>query len=178
MDTQCGKTHRLSYHEPCPAAAILVSKYPAIINRTFIDCGDNALDSFLEWLIEQKQIILNYLRQNRPMNTLSIEENDRFMKATLCHICIRQYQPFIESDPNFRKVRDHDHITGNFIDAAHDICNRLRRVVYEIPVFFHNFRGYDLHLIVHALAKYPYRELNVIGQTMEKYMQIFCGVKI
>ena len=112
------------------------------------------------------------------MNTLSIEENDRYLNATLCHICKRIYQPFIDSDPNFRKVRDHDHITGKFIDAAHDICNRLRRVVYEIPVFFHNFRGYDSHLIIHALAKYPNRELNVIGQTMEKYMQIVWGKNI
>ena len=46
IDSQCGKTHRLSYHEPCAAAAILISKYPAIINRTFIESGDNALDNF------------------------------------------------------------------------------------------------------------------------------------
>ena len=106
------------------------------------------------------------------MNSLSFEENNRYLNATLCHICKRIYQPFIDSDPNFRKVRDYNHITGKFIDAAHDICNRLRLVVYEIPVFFHNFKGYDSHLIIHALAKYPNRELNVIGQTMEKYMQI------
>ena len=106
------------------------------------------------------------------MNTLSIEENYHYLNATLCHIFIRIYQPFIDSDPNFRNVRDHDHITGKFIDTAHDICNRLSRVVYEIPVMFHNFREYDSHLINHAFAKYPNRELNVIGQTMEKYMQI------
>ena len=96
----------------------------------------------------------------------------------MCHICKRIYQQFIDSDPNFRKVRDHDHITKKFIDAAHDICNRLRRVVYEIPVCFHNFQGYDSHLIIYALAKYPNRELNVIGQTMEKYMQIVWGKNI
>ena len=44
---------------------------------------------------------------------LSIEENDRFIQATLCHICKRIYQPFIENDPNSRKVRNHDHITEN-----------------------------------------------------------------
>ena len=43
---------------------------------------------------------------------------------------------------------------------------------------FHNFRGYDSHLIIHALAKYPNRELNVIGQTMEKYIQIVWGTNI
>ena len=94
----------------------------------------------LELLIIQEHIILNYLRQIRPIITLSIEEKDRFLKATLCHICKRIYQPFIDNDFNFRKVRDHDHITKKCIDSANGICYRLRRVVYESPVFFHNFR--------------------------------------
>ena len=48
IDTQCGKTHRSHHHEPCAAAAILISKYTGIKNRSFIDGGDNALDNLLE----------------------------------------------------------------------------------------------------------------------------------
>ena len=49
--------------------------------------------------------------------------------------------------------------------------------MYDIPVFFHNFRGYDSHLIVTALsdAQYRGRTIEVIGQNMERYMQIKWG---
>ena len=41
-----------------------------------------------------------------------------------------------------------------------------------ILVFFHNFREYDAHLIVHDFGKRPDREINVIGQNMEQYLQV------
>ena len=81
IETQCAKTHRLQHNEPCAAAAIFLSKYSEIKNRTFIDSGEFALDNFLEWLLQQEKMILNFLRQNRLMNALSIEEYDRFLKA-------------------------------------------------------------------------------------------------
>ena len=42
-------------------------------------------------------------------------------------------------------------------------------------MFFHNFRGYDAHLIVHKFGKRPEREIKVIGQNMEKYLQLEWG---
>ena len=90
-------------------------------------------------------------------------------------------EPPLRSDsPNDRKVADHDHVTGYYFGAAHDECNRKRRVVYDIPVFFHNFRGYDSHLIVTALsnAQYRTRGIEVIGQNMERYMQVKWGKNI
>ena len=48
-------------------------------------------------------------------------------------------------------------------------------VSFKILVFFHNFRGYDAHLIVHEFGKRPDCELRVIGQNMEKYLQVVWG---
>ena len=50
-------------------------------------------------------------------------------------------------------------------------------MVYDIPVFLHNFRGYDSHLIVTALSKPQYRDrgIQVIGQNMERYIQLKWG---
>ena len=70
------------------------------------------------------------------------------------------------------KVRDHDKITGCFIFAAHRQCNLERSVCFKIPVFLHNFRGYDAHLIVHEFRKRPDREIEVISQNMEKYLKV------
>ena len=97
--------------------------------------------------------------------------------AVICCICHRQDRPFDATIHNDRKVADHDHVTGYYIKAAHDECNRKRRVVFDIPVFLHNFRGYDSHLIVTALSslKYQTREIQVIGQNIKRYMQLKWG---
>ena len=50
-----------------------------------------------------------------------------------------------------------------------------RPVRVKIPVFFQNFRGYDAHLMVHEFGKWPEREIKVINQNMEKYLQVEWG---
>ena len=77
-----------------------------------------------------------------------------------------------------RKVRDHDHITGKYRGAAHDRCNLRMGSTYKIPVFFHNFRGYDAHLIVKGMAKFPNDKIKIIGQSLEKYMTVSWGYNI
>ena len=44
-----------------------------------------------------------------------------------------------------------------------------------MPVFFHNLRGYDGHLIVQEIAMYRDRAIKPIGQNMERYLEIKWG---
>ena len=56
---------------------------------------------------------------------------------------------------NKDKVIDHDHITGKYRGAAHSSCNLKLRIDHDkikIPVFFHNLRGYDAHLIMQYIV--------------------------
>ena len=62
--------------------------------------------------------------------------------------------------------------------VSHQQCNLQRSVNYQIPVFFHNFHGYDSHLIVHEFPNIQDRKLKVIGQNMEKYLQVQWGPNI
>ena len=59
--------------------------------------------------------------------------------------------------PNFKdSVRDHDHMTGKYRGAAHNECNfklKLNSKTAPIPVFFHNLKGYDGHLLMQAMAR-------------------------
>ena len=59
--------------------------------------------------------------------------------------------------PNFKhSVRDHDHMTGKYRGAAHNECNfnlKLNPKTAPIPVFFHNLKGYDGHLLMQAMAR-------------------------
>ena len=106
------------------------------------------------------------------MKCMSGQKREEYENAKKCYICRHTFE---EDNPKGPKVRDHDHITGFFLGAEHRQCNLERPVSFRIPVFFHNFRGYDAHLIVHEFGKRPDREIKVIGQNMEKYLQVEWG---
>ena len=103
------------------------------------------------------------------------EDKQKFDETRECYICKKPFTTEQEQNKNQRKVRDHNHLTGEFRGAAHSFCNIQMRKTLKIPVFFHNFRGYDSHLIVQALNNFPERKIEVIGQTMEKYLMLSWG---
>ena len=70
------------------------------------------------------------------------------------------------------KVRDHCHVTGKFRGAAHWNCNINFWLIKEVPVIFHNLRGYDSHLIFNELNKFNVK-ISVIPNGLEKYMEFF-----
>jgi len=75
----------------------------------------------------------------------------------------------------WEKVRDHDHLTGKYRGAAHNHCNWMYRKQFKIPVFFHNLRNYDGHLIVRAMESFRNYEIKPIAQGLEKYLIIGWG---
>ena len=174
-DQRTGATHLYQKHNACAASAMLCSKICAFDNRFFISVGDNCVGEFLDKLIEWEHDCIEHLKENRPMPPLRGRKLEEHTNATECCICHSATRPFVDGDPNFRKVADHDHVTGYYRGAAHDICNRQRRVVYDVPIFIHNFRGYDGHLIVRAMQTYPTRKIQPIGQNMERYLQVKWG---
>jgi len=88
-----------------------------------------------------------------------------------CHIC----EEIIEDKKD--KVRDHCHITGLFRGAAHNSCNLNYKYSDKIPVFFHNLRGYDGHLILNGIKRDIIKDKKVscIANNMEKYMSFTIG---
>ena len=74
---------------------------------------------------------------------------------------------------NFYKVKNHNHITGDIIGAAHSYCNinywRLSKNT-PIPVIFHNLKGYDAHHIIGSIYNVKNVEVDdVIAESGEKY---------
>merc|ERR1712055_565060 len=60
--------------------------------------------------------------------------------------------------------------------AAHNHCNRQYRKTFKIPVFFHNMKGYDGHILFSNLAKLKLKNPpKVIAQSLEKFMSIKLG---
>lgn len=96
----------------------------------------------------------------KKIKNLSEIQREEYKNATICHIYeeeLSNLPSYISGKDSVRndakdKVQDHDHLTGLYTGAAHQICNLNYKVVKCIPVFFHNFSGYDSHLLVKELG--------------------------
>ena len=158
-------------HIPCSVGLKLISSIPTV-QADYWQCrGENCIDAFLARLLEIEKICVDYLFDDKRM-IFTHQNAAEFQAAFECYICKKKFVR--ESE----KVRDHCHITGNYRGAAHSRCNLQLQKTYKIPVFFHNWRGYDSHLIVHKLPNYPEMNVNIIGQSMEKYLILNWGSHI
>ena len=159
-------------HTPCSVGFKLVSLLPGFQIPYQSYRGPDCFDWFLDTLIEVERRCLHYLFEERPLIWETDQKaQDRHAAATICYLCGGEFS----NDINYQKVRDHDHLTGLYRGAAHSKCNLQLQKTYKIPVFFHNFRGYDSHLLVHSLPRHPERKINVIAQSMEKYLILGWG---
>ena len=99
---------------------------------------------FVKSILKEADNIIKIMKDIVPMN-LTNDQQKEFNLATSCYLC----GSAIEVDD--KKVRDHDHLTGEYRGAAHNACNlnygtgKLEN--YKIPVVFHNLKGYDSHFI-------------------------------
>ena len=93
------------------------------------------------------------------------------------YIC-EQKIPFGVNVPKAKShVLDHDRIIseegqdyGNFRGPAHHACNlnyRIKLKHWKLPVFFHNLKGYENHLIVKHLNN-SHGKIRVIPNNIEK----------
>lgn len=143
--------------------------------------GDNCIDTLMDMLFKESDRIFDIKKKIEPM-IITEEQEEEFQNATVCHICNKGFEKpkYIDSDefdepyeyntPEKKKVRDHCHITGQYRGAAHSDCNLGYKYSDEIPVIIHNLKGYDSHLIFKGYTFKEGDELEVIPNTMEKYL--------
>ena len=81
-----------------------------------------------------KKVMKKHFNKNLIM---SEEEEYLFQQSNSCWIC----EKLIDYDDE-----DHCHITGKLRGAAQWDCNINLQLTKNVPVIFHNLRGYDSHL--------------------------------
>lgn len=159
-----------SEHLPCAYSLLMESDYEALCKfRTFIGTGpQNTIEDFCNMILEWSTEVYSYYQRNITMLPLTPEQKEEYDEATECYIC---GNPFLPAKGK-RKVRDHDHLTGQFIGAACEGCNINRRPdrMY-IPLFFHNGKNYDTHLLIKEITKAQYDcKFEGIAQNSQKIM--------
>src|SRR6059036_1043698 len=148
--------------------------------------GKDPLKRFFENLMTIRDKVETMLGLNLPMDPLTPEQEEYHEQATHCYTCNTDFTP---ANP---KVKHHDHVTSAYIAPTCNSCNlklkhrkfsKAQRKGIEksigkeffIPIFFHNLRGYDSHLIIKALDKYNAAGIKVIASTTEKFMSFTLG---
>ena len=121
------------------------------------------------------KIYNDYYKKQITMK-LTTQEQEEFNKATLCHICEKEFS-FGDKTGKMLKVRDHCHSTDNYRGAAHYSCNLHCRKPLLCPVIFHNLQGYDSHLFIKQLANIK-GKLECIPSTEEKYISFSKKIKV
>ena len=126
-------------HQACAYSVCFVdSENDVFYQETY--SGEDAVERFLEKLEDYKWLVEERKQRFKRVNQVvaSPEEWLAYRQAETCHICEK---PFDNQSLRYRKVVDHDHVSGKIVEAAHSICNLQRQGPYLTPLYFHNAQG-------------------------------------
>lgn len=163
-DESKSSTTKLSELPPCSFCFNVVSDFPELNFGVQLYRGEDAVEVFIDKLLEVGNRIERIFTKNTKM-IMTSEDEKNFKTATICSICDKHFAK------NSVKVRDHCHITGKYRGCAHEDCNlNFNYKNYKVPVYFHNLKGFDGHLVIQGLHNRNFENIRIIAQNFEKYM--------
>ena len=159
-------TTELSSHKPIAYSFLIVnSKNEIVLEKNY--CGKNAAQHFVDMLLNEEELWINeFLNRNVEMEELTEDEELLYENSTECHIC---NLPFKKDEI---RCKDHCHITGKFIAAAHQVCNLHRQLQSKINIYLHNGSKYDMHLIIKTLSNPKVKNLHVLPFNSEHFRTV------
>lgn len=143
-----------------PAAKLIPQGYFGLVHK-----DPSAIEQHLfDVLIAIAKGSRPYFESNYPLS-MSLEDEADFQTATVCYAC---QKPFSSDD---LPVRDHSHYLpeNNYLGKAHNSCNLLMRRKAFIPIYGHNAKNYEFHILVKLFAS-PKIPMRIIPHTSEKYL--------
>ncbi|EGT57546.1 hypothetical protein CAEBREN_30406 [Caenorhabditis brenneri] len=133
-------SENIGKHVPSGFCVIVVDSHTKTIYEMRSYVGYDCVFEFNKYILDVCARLLNI--SDVEMNQLTKEEWEDLDNCESCPACGKKFD-----EPN-EKVRDHDHWTGEYRGPLCNKCNLLKRKNKFIPVFFHNLKGYDSHLII------------------------------
>ena len=82
--------------------------------------GESCVTWFVNEMLTLENIARNYFETNLELE-ITPEEHQSFQQSKVCWLCERELHG--DTEGALQKVRDHDHLTGKYRGAAHNICN-------------------------------------------------------
>ena len=173
-DIECYIEPKTNIHKPAAISCREVW-FTGKEGKTQLWEGEGCIIQFLKYL-EKKTVSLQRREVEMTRRKMIYTEEDK-INFDNCHECPKCKEKF---DDETKKVRDHCHLTGKFRSALCQKCNFLHRLRRRnLPVIFHNLKGYDSHLLIkNGMGKMKCWELEVIAQTKEKYSCIMAKVPV
>ena len=151
-------------HIPCSFAYKLVCVDDKFSKSIVVFRGENVAYEFIKAILKEYEYCKKVMKKHFNKNLIMSEEEEHlFQQSNSCWIC----KKLIDNDEE--KVRDHCHVTGKFRGAAHWSCNINLQLTKNVPVIFHNLKGYDSYLIFYELKKFDMK-IDLIPNGLEKYM--------
>ena len=164
-ENKCGKNTVIVSEQEAFAFNLVLINREGEVKEDISYVGEDAADKFIKTLVRLDKKYMKIIRDIIPMN-ITKKDIKVFTESTHCHICKKEL-------PDDDRVRDHDHLTGKFIGAAHNECNLKRTELKRLVGFAHNFSGYDSHIVMQAIAKYNKKiRIKAIPLNTEKFKSI------
>ena len=172
------KTYNYQKHKPCGFMLNMVNAVDNT-NYEYLYRGSDAVDVFCNKVNEIREDIKERMQENKEIH-MTDEDKADFKNATHCFICGEAFKKNYKNEKEaekYKKVRDHCHFTGKYRGCAHSICNlNYCNRYFKIPVFFHNMKKYDGHLINLIIQNGEklsnQKKIDVIAQNSEKFINI------
>jgi len=166
-------TETFQEHVPCGYCFYVVAQdesvqIPAPFDKPVLYRGPDTVDHFIETIQKAEDTLVEMLQEEAPMII-----TPEFGPPDPNPVCIYCHQT-IDGTPH----RDHDHLTGLFRGLACATCNmeegKARTKNAQIPVFFHNLKGFDGNLIIERVGRFT-SDLSAIPQNYEKLISFKFG---
>lgn len=163
-------TREIHEHKAVNYTFLVVDRdYKVVYQKIYT--GEDSAENFIQTLINKEDFFREILTSFQEMD-FTDEDRLSFENCDFCYLCSSDFSAESIREKG-QKVRDHCHITGRYISAAHNLCNLSRREKVCVKIFAHNFSGYDSHLIISHLDHIDIENIHVIPKSGEKFMAIF-----
>ena len=155
FDNKCfSYTRKYQDHIPCGFAYKVVCVDNKFSKDIVFYRGKSLVLKFIMSIFNEYDYCRFVMKKHFNKNlALTAEENEEFERSSICWICGK----LIDFND---KVRGHCHISGKYRGAAHWSCNINLKISKNVPVIFHNSKGYDSHLIFKELNKFNCKTTN------------------
>jgi hypothetical protein len=142
-DDELSNTVNIARHEANSVGFHFVDTHDSSKNYYKQFSGEGFITQWFVYMFKTAYACVKEMRKNEPM-AMTARDERTFKASTHCSICNKEFTK------DCVRVRDHDHATGKFRGAAHELCNLNYYPKRFFPVLIHNLKNYDVHFLIRA----------------------------